>query len=137
VKYNPQSYKQIFGTDFRRQYSSKIPDLTLPDYPWEYDDELQYAARLWAAFHPWDKEFRSRLWKVEETGDARDRTYVQQLQYEHWMNICRRMQAVIDKDGGKGSPVTLVGALATYARQIAKFSHPHSLECSHDLLPLG
>ena len=53
---------------------------------------------------PWDKEFRSRLWRVQETGDVLDLTYVQQLQYEHWMNICRRMQAVIDRDGGKALP---------------------------------
>ena len=72
MKYDPQSYQKIFGTNFRRQYSSKIPDLTLPDHPLEYDDELRYAARQWSAFHPWDKEFLARLWLVEETGDARD-----------------------------------------------------------------
>jgi hypothetical protein len=34
-------------------------------------------------------------------------------------------------------PVTVVGALATYARRIAKFSRPRPLGCNHDLLPLG
>ena len=69
---------------------------------------------------PWDKEFRSRLWRVQETGDVLDLTYVQQLQYEHWMNICRRMQAVIDKDGGKGSPQALDALRALRANFIAR-----------------
>jgi hypothetical protein len=72
MKHDPQSYARIFGTKVRRQYSNTVQDRTLPNYPIEYIAELRYAAHQWDAFHPWDKGFRARLRKVEETGDARD-----------------------------------------------------------------
>jgi hypothetical protein len=61
-----------FGRNYQRQYPTRLPERILPDHFVEFDEEWRYTAYQWLCFHPWDKEFRTRYRKVEESGEVRD-----------------------------------------------------------------